>query len=71
MEEDDLPDGVAFTDLAAVDVYGFGGCLVKRVGWDVNLFTSDRERRIWLWTRVVLAAIYASLGFAGALVRAF
>ena len=36
----------------------------------MNLFTSDRERRLWLWTLVVLAAIYASLGFAGTLVMA-
>ncbi len=34
----------------------------------MNLFTSDRERRLWLWSLVVLAAIYASLGFAGTLV---
>lgn len=36
----------------------------------MNLFTSDRERRLWLWTMVVLAAIYSSLGFAAPLVRA-
>lgn len=28
----------------------------------VSPFTSERERRLWLWTLVVLAAIYASLG---------
>ena len=36
----------------------------------MNLFTSDRERRLWLWTMIVLAAIYASLGFAESLVIA-
>ena len=41
-----------------------------RMGWDMNLFTSDRERRLWIWTMVVLAAIYASLGFTAPLVRA-
>ena len=34
----------------------------------MNLFTSDRERRLWLWTIAVLVAIYASLGFAETLV---
>lgn len=38
--------------------------------WGMNLFTSDRERRLWIWTLVVLAAIYASLGFVGKLVMA-
>ena len=37
---------------------------------NINLFTSDRERRLWLWTIVVLAAIYASIGFAESLVVA-
>lgn len=31
------------------------------------LFTSDRERRLWLWTLVVVVAIYATLGLAGTL----
>lgn len=37
----------------------------------MSLFSSDRERRLWLWTLVVVTAIYASLGLtqdlAGAL----
>ena len=31
------------------------------------MFTSDRERRVWLWTAVVLVAIFSTLGLAGAL----
>ncbi len=27
-------------------------------------FTSDRERRLWLWTAAVMAAIYSTLGIA-------
>ena len=34
----------------------------------MSLFTSDRERRLWLWTLVVLAAIYSTLGPATTLV---
>lgn len=34
----------------------------------MKFFSSDRERRLWLWTGVVLAAIYSSLGYAGTLV---
>lgn len=34
----------------------------------MSLFTSDRERRLWLWTLVVLAAIYSTLGPAATLV---
>lgn len=34
------------------------------------LFTSDRERRLWLWVLAVLVAIYATLGIAGRLVEA-
>ncbi len=30
-------------------------------------FTSDRERRLWLFTLLVLAAIYLTLGFAASL----
>ena len=30
----------------------------------MSLFTSSRERRLWLWTLVVVAAIYSSLGLA-------
>ena len=33
----------------------------------VPLFSSDRERRLWLWTLVVLVAIYSTLGLAGTL----
>ncbi len=32
-------------------------------------FTSDRERRLWRWTLAVIAAIYATLPFAGALAQ--
>ena len=35
----------------------------------MNLFSSDRERRLWLWTMLVLVAIYTSLGFTAPLVR--
>ena len=30
-------------------------------------FTSRRERRLWIWTLVVIIAIYTTLGFAGTL----
>ena len=30
----------------------------------MSFFTSDRERRLWLWTLAVVAAIYATLGLA-------
>ncbi len=30
-------------------------------------FTSDRERRLWLWALAVIVAIYSTLGLAGAL----
>ena len=30
----------------------------------MSLFTSDRERRFWLWTLAVVVAIYSSLGLA-------
>ena len=32
-----------------------------------TLFTSPRERRLWVWTLAVVAAIYSTLGLAGAL----
>ena len=35
----------------------------------MDLFTSDRERRLWLWTLAVLVAIYSTLGLARALVE--
>jgi hypothetical protein len=34
----------------------------------MSLFTSDRERRLWLWALAVVVAIYASLGPAETLV---
>jgi hypothetical protein len=34
------------------------------------LFTSDRERRLWLWTLAAVVAIYSTLGPAGTLVDA-
>ncbi len=34
------------------------------------LFTSDRERRLWLWALAVVAAIYSTLGLAGTLAEA-
>ena len=37
----------------------------------MSLFTSDRERRLWLWTLVLLIAIYATLGLAGKLAEEF
>ena len=36
----------------------------------MSLFTSDRERRLWLWTLVVLVGIYATLGPARTLAGA-
>ena len=30
----------------------------------ISLFTSDRERRLWLWALAVLVAIYSTLGLA-------
>ena len=30
----------------------------------MSLFTSSRERRLWLWTLAVVAAIYSTLGLA-------
>ena len=33
----------------------------------VSFFASDRERRLWLWTLVVVVAIYATLGVTGVL----
>ena len=29
-----------------------------------SMFTSDRERRLWTWTLVVVVAIYSTLGLA-------
>ncbi len=31
------------------------------------LFASDRERRLWLWTLIIIATIYATLGLASVL----
>ncbi len=31
----------------------------------MSRFTSSRERRLWLWTLTVVAAIYSTLGLAG------
>jgi hypothetical protein len=36
----------------------------------MSLFTSDRERRLWLWTLAVMVAIYSTLGPARTLVDA-
>ena len=33
----------------------------------MSLFSSRRERRLWLWTLAVVAAIYSTLGLAGIL----
>ena len=33
---------------------------------ETGLFSSPRERNLWVWALVVLLGIYASLGFAGA-----
>jgi len=33
----------------------------------MSLFSSNRERRLWIWTLVVIVAIYTTLGFAGTL----
>ena len=34
----------------------------------MSFFSSDRERRLWMWTAVVVAAIYSTLGLARTLV---
>ena len=34
----------------------------------MSLFSSTRERRLWMWTAVVVAAIYSTLGLARTLV---
>ena len=34
----------------------------------MSLFSSNRERRLWMWTAVVVAAIYSTLGLARTLV---
>lgn len=34
-----------------------------------EMFTSDRERRLWLWTLIVLVAIYSTMGSARAVVE--
>ena len=34
------------------------------------MFTSDRERRLWLWALAVVVTIYATLGLGGALAGA-
>ncbi len=34
------------------------------------LFSSDRERRLWLWTLAVVMAIYSTLGLARTLAEA-
>ncbi|MDA8019106.1 MAG: VanZ family protein [Thermoanaerobaculia bacterium] len=36
----------------------------------MSLFTSHRERRLWLWALAVVVAIYSTLGLAGKLARA-
>ncbi|MFQ5578240.1 MAG: VanZ family protein [Anaerolineae bacterium] len=36
----------------------------------MHLFTSGRERRLWLWTVAVVAAIYSTLGLAAPLAGA-
>ena len=35
----------------------------------MSLFSSERERRLWMWTAVVVAAIYSTLGLARTLVE--
>lgn len=36
----------------------------------MSLFSSRREKRLWLWTFAIVVAIYASLGLAGELASA-
>jgi hypothetical protein len=33
----------------------------------MSIFTSQRERRLWIWALAVIVAIYTTLGFAGTL----
>ncbi len=40
------------------------------MGTPMSLFTSDRERHLWLWTLAVMVAIYATLGPARTLADA-
>lgn len=35
----------------------------------MSLFSSDRERRLWSWVLIVVAAIWSTLGLAGTLVE--
>ena len=39
----------------------------RRVAPAMTLFASARERRLWLWTLAVVAAIYSTLGLTGTL----
>ena len=44
------------------------GCLwLNPKTTSMSLFTSNRERRLWLWTLAVVAAIYSTLGLASML----
>jgi hypothetical protein len=40
---------------------------VKGIITAMNIFTSDRERHLWIWTLVVVVAIYSTLGLASML----
>ena len=44
-----------------------GDATVGALASSTSHFTSDRERRLWLYTLVVVVAIYSTLGLAGTL----
>ncbi len=39
----------------------------RQLSTQLPLFSSDRERRLWLWTLAVVVAIYSTLGLASTL----
>ena len=46
---------------------GRGADLTNPMRGTASIFSSDRERRLWLWTLAAVAAIYATLGLASRL----
>jgi VanZ family protein len=48
-----------------------GASRFRRLGFGIRFFTSDRERRLWVWALVVVLAIWSTLGLAGRLAEQF
>ena len=46
------------------------GCFARAYNAGMAFFSSDRERRLWLWTLAVVTAIYSTLGLARTLAGA-